>query len=375
MRLPWDRSYFKLSFYAIFTFIVIYISKRVIDGFVFALTNAGGIYSTASDFLKWVFSVFSVLIGGFFVSYILDPIVNFFGLKLKIKSRRFCVVIVYVIVMVLFLLIGFAVVNKITNADGYEISVMIKNAYEKLNNLYSNFRQRVTKNHLDFILKYSDGIVTGLYGISDRAVNSIVSAFSSVGKFTATLFLSFVCAYYFLIEKDEIIFKLNSYSLKLLPEKIYLNIKNILIDMHTVFSGYIRGQLTDAVIMALLIGGSLNVLGIKFAWAIGIVSGFSNIIPYFGAIVGFILGMTATLFSGESIKLVYVAMVIVILQQIDSVVISPKIVGSNVKLSPVAVILSLTVWGKIFGFLGMLFAVPITAVIKNILKRIYNENL
>jgi predicted PurR-regulated permease PerM len=70
-----------------------------------------------------------------------------------------------------------------------------------------------------------------------------------------------------------------------------------------------------------------------------------------------------------------VAMVIVILQQIDSVVISPKIVGSNVKFSPVAVILSLTVWGKIFGFLGMLFAVPITAVIKNILKRIYNENL
>jgi predicted PurR-regulated permease PerM len=375
MRLPWDRSYFKLSFYAIFTFIVIYISKRIIDGFVFALTNAGGIYSTASDFLKWVFSVFSVLIGGFFVSYILDPVVNFFSLKLKIKSRRFCVVLVYVIVILLFLLIGFAVVNKILNVDGYEISLLIKSSYEKLNNLYSNFRQRVTKNHLDFILKYSDSIVTALYGISDRAVNSIVSAFSSVGKFTATLFLSFVCAYYFLIEKDEIIFKLNSYSRKVLPEKIYLNIKNILIDMHTVFSGYIRGQLTDAVIMALLIGGSLNVLGIKFAWTIGIVSGFSNIIPYFGAIVGFILGMTATLFSGESIKLVYVAIVIVILQQIDSVVISPKIVGSNVKLSPVAVILSLTVWGKIFGFLGMLFAVPITAVIKNILKRIYNENL
>lgn len=139
-------------------------------------------------------------------------------------------------------------------------------------------------------------------------------------------------------------------------------------DIHGVFFGYIRGQLTDAFIMSLLISSFFVIFRIKFAVLIGVISGFSNIIPYFGAITGFCLAVFSALLSGEPIKAVYAAVIMVGLQQIDSVFIVPKIVGEKVELSPPAVIVALAVGGKLFGILGMIFAVPFCGILKIILK-------
>jgi predicted PurR-regulated permease PerM len=200
-----------------------------------------------------------------------------------------------------------------------------------------------------------------------------MSFFSSLGRLAVTTFLSFVCAYYFLVEKENITVKLKKVGKVFIPKKIYENIMLLLKDINSVFAGYIRGQILDAVIMAALISGSLGALGIKYSLLIGIVSGFSNIIPYFGAIIGFLLGVSAALIGGKPIKMLYVGITIIVLQQIDSVIISPKIVGNKVSLSPVAVILALTVAGRLFGITGMIFAVPTTALIKLTIKRIYNK--
>ena len=77
------------------------------------------------------------------------------------------------------------------------------------------------------------------------------------------------------------------------------------------------------------------------------------------------------LISGNAAKALYAAVVIILLQQLDSAVIVPKIVGKRVKLHPVLVILALTVFGRLFGIWGMVFAVPVTALIKIIFDRIY----
>ncbi|MPM89179.1 hypothetical protein SDC9_136287 [bioreactor metagenome] len=146
-----------------------------------------------------------------------------------------------------------------------------------------------------------------------------------------------------------------------------------LYEANRIFSGYIRGQITDAFVMASLISISFLIIGIDYPLVIGVISGFSNLIPYVGAIVAFVLSISVAFFSGTPIKALYAGIVVLLLQQLDSSVIAPRVVGNKVKLHPVFVILSLSVFGSIFGIWGMIFAVPVAAIIKVIFKRIYDK--
>lgn len=179
------------------------------------------------------------------------------------------------------------------------------------------------------------------------------------------LLLGFVVAFYFLLDKERILGGAKAFFERLLPKKAYKVLKNAAFEAHSVFSGYIRGQLTDALIMSLLIASVLTILRVRFAVVIGVISGFSNIIPYFGAIVGFTLAVFSALLSGDGLKAVYAAVSIIALQQLDSCLIAPKIVGEKVELSPPAVIIALAAGGKLFGLWGMVFAVPVTGILKN----------
>jgi predicted PurR-regulated permease PerM len=110
-------------------------------------------------------------------------------------------------------------------------------------------------------------------------------------------------------------------------------------------------------------------VGVNFAVLIGMFSGLANLIPYFGAFVGFILSVFVALLSGDVTQAVYAGIIVIVLQQIDGIFIQPKIVGEKVELSPVLVLLSLSVFGSMFGLPGMIFAVPLCAIFKIFLTR------
>ena len=106
------------------------------------------------------------------------------------------------------------------------------------------------------------------------------------------------------------------------------------------------------------------ILGIKYWVLLGFMIGLFNIIPYFGSIVGVAIATVITVFTGGFTKAVWMLIVVIILQQIDANIINPKIIGNALKLSPILVIFSITVFGAYYGVLGMFLAVPIIAVIK-----------
>ena len=111
---------------------------------------------------------------------------------------------------------------------------------------------------------------------------------------------------------------------------------------------------------------------IKYAVFIGIISGFFNLIPYIGAVAATVLSVLVSLTDGDISKAIYSLLVIIIVQQIDSAVISPKVVGKSVRLHPVLVIMSLSVFGSLGGVWAMIFAVPVTAVLKLNFDRFIN---
>ncbi|MEI3507322.1 MAG: AI-2E family transporter [Anaerotignum faecicola] len=103
---------------------------------------------------------------------------------------------------------------------------------------------------------------------------------------------------------------------------------------------------------------AFTIVGLPHGILIGLVSGFSNLIPYFGAVMAFFLAVLAGLFSGAPMKAVYASVLILLLQQVDSIFIVPKAVGQKLELHPVLVLLSLAAFGRMFGFGGWRLRFP-----------------
>ena len=146
-------------------------------------------------------------------------------------------------------------------------------------------------------------------------------------------------------------------------------------DADTVFSGYIRGQLIDALIMAVLVSVSLYLIGVKYAVIIGILSGIGNLIPYLGPVVAYGSTILVCLLSGDWKRLIVAIIVLFVIQTIDGNVINPRLLSSNVDVHPMLVIAALIIGGALGGVVGMLFAVPVAAFLKIQFDKIINRLL
>ncbi len=339
------------------------------------------------NFIKFIFNNFfklaSPLIIGLVIAYLLDPIADFFqkkwnqlNSKKKVPSnskRAAGTAFTYLAILLIILISSLITIKKIGSGNSGTIegfANVISSSVEGLSDMYTNLQ--ITLNEWgifsyveDFVVNLTNSIAVFAKDVSLSLTGYVTKAGSGVVNF----FLGFVIAFYFLKDKNTILKNVSGLMDTFLPDKINKKLKTSLEDINIIFSGYIRGQLTDAFIMATLISISLSLINIKYAILIGVISGFSNVIPFFGAIIGFVLAVSTGLLSGEPIKALYAAIAMLVLQQVDTIFIVPKVVGENVELHPVVVLLSLSVAGYLFGIGGMILAVPVVAIIKMFLLR------
>ncbi len=410
MKLPWDKNYLKIAVHVIFTVVAIYVLVVAVNALVYALTNLDEIALNFSDGGKWLLSVFAVLIIAFIIAYLLDPLVDFFqerfsNLKRKRLAPLFSKITISlgkkknkevvaqerrtagtILTYLTFLLIvaGFGIfLTKAIGSgigqgykDGNIVSAVdnwLKTTGQDLNNFYISVTTRLMEwGVVDFVSDIITGLLNRIRLALEGLSVNVVGLVTTAGNYVFNFALALVVAFYFL--KDKLIIKRAlSDVVDLTFPKRGRRIKSTLTEIHVVFSGYIRGQLTDAVIMTCLISTALSLIGVKFGIIIGIISGFSNLIPYFGAIVAFVLSVSVALLSSGPTQALYAGVAILILQQIDGMFIVPKVVGEKVELSPALVLLSLAVFGNLFGIVGMVFAVPTCAIIKIFLVRLYGR--
>ena len=135
-----------------------------------------------------------------------------------------------------------------------------------------------------------------------------------------------------------------------------------------VFFSFIGGQVLDALVVGILTSIAMSILGVKYSILLGFMIGLFNLIPYFGAIVAVGTAIIITIFTGGIGQAALMAVVVIILQQIDANIINPKIIGDSLSISPLLVIFAVTVGGAYFGVLGMFLAVPIFTVIKLLIE-------
>lgn len=202
--------------------------------------------------------------------------------------------------------------------------------------------------------------------ISQRAgdiVNTTVSGLGSTIGVIVTIGLGLVTApvlLYYLLKEDE---KVAPQILKYFPTSKRPIVARYLGDINNQLSLYIRGQLTVAMAVAIMFSIGYTVIGLPYGVALGILSGFLNIIPYLGSF----LAMVPAIIIGivhSPFMLVKVLIVALIEQTLEGRIISPKILGNNLKIHPALILVVLLTAGKLYGVTGVIIGVPVFAIIR-----------
>ena len=194
-------------------------------------------------------------------------------------------------------------------------------------------------------------------------VRNIINVFSGIFD----VFVSIVVSVYILLQRSSIIRALRRFARAIFKKNTYETLDKYFTNANEVFFTFVTSQLLDAVIVGILTTVAMLIIKVKYAPLLGFIIGLFNMIPYIGAIIAVAFGILVTFITGGFGKALVMAIVVIILQQIDANIINPKIIGSSLKTSPLLVLFSITIGGAYFGIIGMFLAVPIAVVIKTIL--------
>ena len=201
-----------------------------------------------------------------------------------------------------------------------------------------------------------------LGGVAGKVVQRASAMFSALG----TLVLIPIFTFYFLPKFPSIL----AGAQELIPRRYLGWVQETGKDIDKVLAAWIRGQLMVIGILALLYAVGLSIAGVKMAVLIGLLTGCLAFIPYVGVIVGVVLAVGVSLleYSGPG-QIISVVAVFVVVQALEGLVITPRVVGEKVGLGPVGVLLALMIGGQLFGFVGILLAVPVAASVVIVIKR------
>jgi len=190
----------------------------------------------------------------------------------------------------------------------------------------------------------------------------------SMMVWAANLLLVPVVSFYLMRDWDIIIGKIHG----LLPRNIEPTVTQLTKDSNEVLGSFLKGQLLVMLSLGVIYSVGLWIVGLDLALLIGMVAGLSSIVPYLGFIVGIGFAIIAAAFQfQEWLPLIYVCVVFGIGQVLESVLLTPVLVGDKIGLHPVAVIFAIMAGGQLFGFTGVLLALPVAAVAMVILRFAY----
>lgn len=219
--------------------------------------------------------------------------------------------------------------------------------------------------HVDARRLNIDNLVGTLTGNTDsvgQVISSTVNTVSHSGRVIFTLVITIllvpVITFYWLRDWD--IFKARIEAL--LPRDQAHDIRRVAHDCERVLAAFFRGQLLVMISLAFIYSIGLSVIGLEGGLAIGVVAGLLSFVPYLGIVTGLILAMaSAVLQAGDGLLPLWVAIVFAIGQSMESFVLTPRLVGGRIGLHPVLVIFAILAGGKLFGFVGVLLALPAAA--------------
>ncbi|PXV93639.1 putative PurR-regulated permease PerM [Lachnotalea glycerini] len=383
MKIDRDEKLFKYCVYATLTALSIYIAISIMG-------NIGIIIKGVTKIIGIIMALLKPLLIGLIIAYLLYPatrsIEKFLERKRFFKKsntrRVFSIALVYIAIIgiVIAILYGIYIMiggqvsrnTRISNILLYITDYMNNNQFStqaiesKLDSLNIQLPENINSTIANVLSSLQDYIMSSIGNVA----NSIITFANNILSFFISIILSV-----YLIKDIEYFKELwnKIYYFIFRKSRVGKGVKECGEIVNKTFSNYIKGQLLDACIVGGLSAIALAVIGVDYAIVIGIISGICNMIPYVGPMVGTVLAAVMGLLSGEPIMVLWAVIAMLVVQQIDNNLIAPKIVGDSVGLHPVFTMIAIIIGGNIGGLLGMLVAVPLTASIKILLGKWYNQ--
>ncbi|MFZ2539256.1 MAG: AI-2E family transporter [Oscillospiraceae bacterium] len=209
-----------------------------------------------------------------------------------------------------------------------------------------------------FLTDFSDKI---LKFITD-SVPQIIKTTMDITSGVFNVFFGFIIAIYILATKESLLKNAKRMIYAFMPKKAADYTTHIYGHVNVRFTGFVSGQLTEAVILGILCFIGMKIFSMEYALLISVIVGITNVIPIIGPIIGAVPGVVIMLMI-DPMKAVWFTLFIVVLQQIECNLIYPKIVGDSIGLPGLWVIFAILVGGGLFGFAGVILGVPVFAVI------------
>lgn len=368
----WNKNYALVVFYALVLALLYHLGVRILDHF----PELG---AHLQNLFPWASQVISPLLLGFAIAYLLSPICHFFERILSknallSKKQSLCqnisIFMTFLLLIVGVVFLGSLLLSTLTKS----IQVL---RFEDLFQGIEDFASTVEKFYSDLYIRLGNLPIGGedakeaVQLLLQKAVvffqnmgNSVFSSLGSLAGALSTLVFGIIFSLYFLADGQKILSYWARIFRLLFGERRLEKLRRFFIDADRVFAGYLRGQIIDGTIMAVLVSVSLSVLQVRYAVVIGVLTGFGNLIPYVGPFIAYGLTTLVCLVYGDFTKLLPALIALFVIQTVDGNVINPRLLSQNIDVHPLLVIIALIIGGSLGGFLGIFLAAPVASLIK-----------
>lgn len=336
-------------------------------------------------FFQNVLGILSPFILGAAIAFVINIPMKFFERVLKKKKEKkkktltvnkgkrffsilFSFLLIILVLSILTKLVVPELINVIKNFIQYlsGLPAEIKPLFDELVKTYPELGSSLSEAQLDFsnilnsLIAFLQNAGSGIMGWLTQTVSSTISGI-------VNLVIGIIFAFYLLMSKEKIAKHMARIVLAYFPEKVANKTLEIAKLSKDAFTNFITGQLKEAFILGVLCYIGMLILGIPYSLTIGLLTMVTALIPIFGAFFGAAVGVILLL-AVSPIKALIFLIFIIVLQQIETNLIYPKVVGDSVGLPGVIVLVAITVGGNLWGALGMLVSLPIASVFYVLLK-------
>ena len=339
-----------------------------------------------NDSQKWLI-LSAILLTGFLL-YLLAPILTpFFAAALlaylgdpladrleKKVPRSVAVTIVFSVIFTVLTILAFLVFPLLAQ----QLSYLVSNMPGYIDNIQQNVvpmaaqKLGISSDAID--LQLLKNLFKAHYaqagGLISQLVGSVASSGMMLVAWAANMVLIPVVTFYLLRDWDILMARID----EMLPRKIQPVIAKLAKESDDVLSSFLRGQLLVMFVLGMVYSSGLWFIDLKLALLIGMLAGLVSFVPYLGFIVGIVAASIAMLLQTQELtQLIPVAIVFAIGQLLEGMVLTPLLVGDRIGLHPVAVIFAVLAGGQLFGFVGILLALPVAAVLVVLLRHAHGE--
>jgi predicted PurR-regulated permease PerM len=320
---------------------------------VFALCVLAGIYLLRAVLLPFV--------AGAAVAYFLDPIADW--LERRGLSRIMATILITVLFLLFFvaalLIILPALQSQVVDFAG-RVPDYVKALEQRIEPYIAHVEALIPAEQLERLRAGVSGVLGDAASLGGKVLKGVLSSSLALINLVSLLVITPVVAFYLLRDWDQMVSKIDGW----LPRAQAKTIRSLAGEIDEMLAGFVRGQATVCLSLGAFYAIGLSLVGLDLGMVVGLGAGLASVIPYVGTVAGFVVsvGLAFAQFS-DMLSVGLVAGVFIAGQFLEGNILSPLLVGERIGLHPVWLIFALLAGGTLFGFVGILLAVPVAAVI------------